>query len=122
MKIARELKFYVGMIISGSKSVKKGQKFLKKATNWTFTWFFDKKICLANFKHINHINSCNLSKISAMSLYDFRSYFFPLGEVEVSFWNLLTTANNYTTILSDCLYQKSHLVLSVKGLMRVGNF
>ena len=26
------------MIISGSKSVKKGQKMLKKATNWTYTW------------------------------------------------------------------------------------
>ena len=59
---------------------------------------------------------------SVTSLYNFRTYFFPLGEVEVSFWNLLTTANNYTKILSDFFYQKSHLALSVKGLMRVGNF
>ena len=59
---------------------------------------------------------------SVMSLYDFRTYFFSLGEVEVSFSNLLTTANNYTKILSDFFYQKSHLALSVKGLMRVGNF
>ena len=107
------------MIISGSKSVKNGQKMLKKATNWTYICFFDKNLGLANFKHIN---SYNMRKISAMSIYDFRSYFFPLGEVEVSFSNLLTTANNYTTILSDFFYQKSHLVLSVMGLMRVGNF
>ena len=31
------------MIISGSKSVKKGQKMLNKATNWTYIWVFDKK-------------------------------------------------------------------------------
>ena len=29
-----------------------------------------------------------------MSLYKFRTYFFPLGEVEASFSNLLTRANN----------------------------
>ena len=34
------------MIISGSKSVKKGQKMLKKATNWTYIWFFEKKCCV----------------------------------------------------------------------------
>ena len=50
IKIARELKFYVRMIISGSKSVKKGQKMLKKATNWTYTWFF---VGFANLKHID---------------------------------------------------------------------
>ena len=79
------------MIISGSKSVKKGQKMLKKATNWTYTWFFDKIFGLANLKHIN---SYNMRKKSAMSLYDFRTYFFPLGEVQASFSNLLTRANN----------------------------
>ena len=52
-KITRELKFYVRMIISGSKSVKKCQKMLKKATNWTYSWFFDKIFGLANLKHIN---------------------------------------------------------------------
>ena len=33
IKIARKFKFYLKIIISGSKSVKKGQKMLKKATN-----------------------------------------------------------------------------------------
>ena len=79
------------MIISGSKSVKNGQKMLKKATNWTYTWFFDKIFGLANFKHVN---SYNTRKKSAMSLYDFRTYFFPLGEVAASFLNLLSTAIN----------------------------
>ena len=79
------------MIISGSKSVKKGQKLLKKATNWTYTWFFDNIFGLANLKHIN---SYNMRKKSAMSLYDFRTYFFPLGEVAASFLNLLSTALN----------------------------
>ena len=83
------------MIISGSKSVKKGQKRLKKATHWTYTWFFDKIFGLANLKHIN---SYNMRKKSAMSLYDFRTYFFPLGEVVASFLNLLSTAiNNFIT-------------------------
>jgi hypothetical protein len=27
--------------------IKKGQKMLKKATNWTYTWFFDKNFGLA---------------------------------------------------------------------------
>ena len=40
IKIARELKFYAGMNTSGSKSVKKGQKKLKKATILSYIWFF----------------------------------------------------------------------------------
>ena len=48
IKIARKFKTYIWMIISGSKSVKKGQKMLKKQTNWTYTWFFEKK-CLGKF-------------------------------------------------------------------------
>ena len=32
-KLARELKFYAWIIIEGNKSLKKGQKMLKKATN-----------------------------------------------------------------------------------------
>ena len=36
------------MTISGSKSVKKSQKFLKKATNYTYSLFFKKKFVLAN--------------------------------------------------------------------------
>ena len=91
MKIAKKLKLYVRKIISGSKSVKKGQKMLKKATNWTSTWFFDKNFGVANLRHIN---SYNMRKKIAMSLYDFRTYFFPLVEVAASFLNLLSTAIN----------------------------
>ena len=40
IKIARKFKFYAGMVTSGSKSVKKCQKMLKKATIWTYTKFF----------------------------------------------------------------------------------
>ena len=53
IKTAGKFKFYVWMIISGSKSVKKGQKILKKATNWTYNAFSKKKFVLANFKNIN---------------------------------------------------------------------
>jgi hypothetical protein len=70
------------MIISGSKSVKMGQKILKKATTWTYTWFFQKNLAF-------------------MSLYSFRTYFFTLVEVQASFLNLLTTANNYRIILGE---------------------
>ena len=86
------------MIISGSKSVKSGQKILKKATNWPYTWFFQKKFALAN---LIHINSHNMREKSVMSLYSFRTYFFTFGEVQPSFSNLLTTANNYRKILCD---------------------
>ena len=79
------------MIISDSKSVKKGQKILKKAANWTYTCFFEKKIALAN---LIHINSCIMRKKNVMSLYKFRSYFFTFGEVEALFSNLLSTAIN----------------------------
>ena len=41
------------MIISGSKSVKRGKKSAKKATNWTYNAFSKKKFVLANFKYIN---------------------------------------------------------------------
>jgi hypothetical protein len=41
------------MIISGSKSVKKGQKIPKKDTNWTYNVFSKKKFVLAIFKNIN---------------------------------------------------------------------
>jgi hypothetical protein len=68
---------------------------LKKATNWTYTCFFDKIFGLANLKHIN---SYNMRKKSAMTLYNFRNYFFLLGEVAASFLNLLSTAiNNFIT-------------------------
>ena len=79
------------MVTSGSKSVKKCQKMLKKATIWTYTKFFKKNFALAN---LIHFNSNNLRKKSLMSLNKFRTYFFPLGEVEASFLNLLSTALN----------------------------
>ena len=40
IKIARELKFYIRMVASGSNCVKKGQKMLKKATIWSYIVFF----------------------------------------------------------------------------------
>ena len=40
IKIAKDFKFYAYMVTSGSKSVKKCQKMLKKATIWTYIWFF----------------------------------------------------------------------------------
>jgi hypothetical protein len=39
-----------------------------------------------------------MRKKSAISLYNFRTYFFPLGEVAASFLNLISTAiNNFIT-------------------------
>ena len=67
---------------------------LKKATNLVF----QKKIVLANLKYIN---SQNMRKKNLASLYNFRSYLFPLGEINRSFSNLLTRANNYRKILGD---------------------
>ena len=89
IKIARELKFYTWMVTSGSKSVKKGQKMLKKATIWTYIWFFWFFFALANLKHIN---SYIMQKKYVMSLYKFRSYFFTLGDIKVSFSILLPRA------------------------------
>ena len=40
IKIAKKIRFYAGMVTSGSTSVKKCQKMLKKATIWTYTKFF----------------------------------------------------------------------------------
>ena len=91
IKIARELKFYTRIVTSGSKSVKKGQNILKKATIWTYIWFFWNFFALANLKHIN---SYIMQKKYVMSSYKFRSYFFTLGEVEALFSNLLSTAIN----------------------------
>ena len=59
IKIVKKFKFYAGMVTSGSKSVKKCQKMLKKATIWTYIWFFWNFLALANLKHIN---SCIMQK------------------------------------------------------------
>ena len=71
---------------------------LKKATNLVKKVFFKKIFVLANLKYIN---SQNMMKKNLASLYNFRSYFFPLGEINGSFSNLLTRANNYRKILGD---------------------
>jgi hypothetical protein len=42
-----------------------------------------------------------MMKKNLVSLHNFRTYFFPLGEVNRSFSKLLTRANNYRKILSD---------------------
>ena len=55
-KLARELKFYAWIIIQGSKSLKKGQKMLKKAKNLVYNAFFKKISVLANLKYINSYN------------------------------------------------------------------
>ena len=39
-------------------------------------------------------------------LHNLRTYFFPLGEVNASFLNLLTRANNYRKFLSDFFSKK----------------
>jgi hypothetical protein len=60
--------------------------------------FSKKKFVLA---HLKYINDYNMMKKNLVSLHNFRTYFFPLGEFNASFLNLLTTANNYRKILGD---------------------
>ena len=67
--------------LSGTKSVKKEPKNTEKKPQIGFPIFF----ALANLKYII---SYNLRK----KVWCFRTYFFPLGEVDVSFLNLLSTA------------------------------
>jgi hypothetical protein len=83
---------------------------LEKATIWTFTWFFLIFFALAN---LIPINSYNMREKSVMSLYSFRTYFFTLGEVQASFSNLLTTANNYRKFLCDFFEEINHWALSI---------
>ena len=110
IKIASKFKFYIWLIISGSKSPKSGQKLLKKATIWTYTWFFSIFLALAN---LIPIKSYNMRKKSGWSLYDFRTYFFTFWKVQAPFSNLLTTANNYRNFLYDFFEQINHWVLSI---------
>ena len=86
------------MIISGSKSVKRGQKNTENAKTWNHTWFFQKNFALAN---LIYINSYNKRKKSVMSLYSFRTYFFTQCELQAPFSNLLKTANNYRKFFCD---------------------
>ena len=64
---------------------------LKKATSLVLNTFFKTKIVLANSKYFN---SYNMMKKKLVSVYNFRTYFFPPGEVDISFLNLLSTAIN----------------------------
>ena len=89
---------------------------LKKATNWTYTWFFDNNFGLANSLHIN---SYNMRKKSVMSLYKFWTYFFPLCEKEVSFLNLLTRANHTRPCFLWLIFIKLYWGKSAKGLLGV---
>ena len=79
-------------------------------------WLFSEKPGITpncGLANLIHINSYNMRKKNVISLYKFRSYFFTLGEVQASFSNLLTTANNYRNFLSDFFYQINHLALSI---------
>ena len=91
MEIFRKFKFYILMTISGRKSVKKGQKMMKKATNLVYNVFSNFFFALAN---LEYINGYNMMKKKLVSLYNLWTYFFPLGEVNASFLNLLTRANH----------------------------
>ena len=75
------------MTISGRKSVKKGQKMMKKARNLVYNAFF-KKNCLGQFKIFEWLQ---YDEKILVSLHNFRTYFFPLIEINASFLNLLRT-------------------------------
>ena len=89
IQIGRKSKFYVWIIISGSKNVKEGQKKPKKAkkkpkkaTNWTYNAFSKKFFGWANLKYINSYNVMK-KKFGVIIYIIFRSYFFPFNEVEI---------------------------------------
>ena len=95
------------MVTSGSKSVKNCQKVLKKPHFGLIPSFSKKKFALAN---LIRINNNNLRKKSVTSLDKFRTYFFPLGEVEPSFSNLLTRANDTRPCFFWLTFIKVYLV------------
>ena len=105
IKIARKFKFYIWIIISGNKSVKKGQKMPKKATSWTYNAFSKKKFVFANLKCFNDEKKC--------CYYATLGFFFPLCEFKGPFSRLLTRANKYRKILSEFFYQINHRALSI---------
>ena len=63
--------------------LKKGHKFGLKRVFFLIVW--------ANLKYFN---SNNTKKKKFVSASNFRTYFLPLGEVDASFLNLLSTAIN----------------------------
>ena len=71
---------------------------LKKATTWIYSWFFEKKI---GFAFSKYINTFNIMKKKLVSVYKFRTYFFPPGEVDVSFSNLLSTAKEAAVLRQE---------------------
>jgi hypothetical protein len=71
---------------------------MKKATNLVYNALLNFFFVLANLKYIN---GYIMMKFFLVSLHNFSTYFFPLGEVNASFLNLLTTANNYRNFLGD---------------------
>ena len=73
------------------KSVKKGKKMMEKATHLVFKALSNFFFVLANLKDINGYN---------------RIDFFPLVDVNASFLNLLTRANNYRKFLCHFLAKK----------------
>ena len=78
------------MTISGRKRVKKGQKMMKKSTNLVYNAFSKFFFVSAN---LEYNNGYSMMKKKLVSLNNFRTYFFPLGEVNASFLFLLTRAN-----------------------------
>ena len=79
------------MTISGSKSVKNSQKFLKKSHKLDLKLISPNFYSLANFKYIN---SYKMRKKSLVLLHKFWTYFFQIGKVEAPFTNLLSIAIN----------------------------
>ena len=58
-------------------------------------------------------------KKKLVSVYNFRTYFFPLGEVDVSFSNLLSTAiNNFIKPKVDFFANKSLGTVHLHALLR----
>ena len=121
LKLFRKFKFYTCMTISGRKSVKKGQKMTKKATNLVYNAFSKKFFVLANLKYIN---GYNMMKKNFLSLHNFRTYFFPLGEVNASFSYLLTRANNYRRFCVIFLSKKVtwHCPLACRNTQKIAHF
>ena len=74
----------------GQKKSQKGPENVEKSQKFGLKCVFQKKIVLANSKYFN---SYNMMKKKLVSVYNFRTYFFPFTEVEASFSNLLTRAN-----------------------------
>ena len=69
------------------KSQKIGHKkcFLEKDLSWL----------------VQNVSIVKIDENFLVLLYNFRTYFFPLGNFNASISNLLTTANNYRKFLSD---------------------